>query len=162
MCRPSSASFVGCLKTTRLCDAGWCLNKIQCQKWNSHQPQAQQYVFCVCSQEDGGPIHAVLGGPEPDVDTVAATLCLALHLSQVTGILSVLAQVFSTCFSSKTMFRFRPCHSNVPRTYQFSATPAVGPPLVSSHVRNLCCMIKLILIVYHYCSSTIHKFPILN
>lgn len=31
------------------------------------------------------PIHAVLGGPEPDVDTVAATLCLALHLSQVTG-----------------------------------------------------------------------------
>ncbi|XP_051278494.1 protein prune homolog 2-like isoform X3 [Dicentrarchus labrax] len=27
------------------------------------------------------PIHAVLGGPEPDVDTVAATLCLALHLS---------------------------------------------------------------------------------
>lgn len=32
-----------------------------------------------------GPIHAVLGGPEPDVDTVAATLCLALHLSQVTA-----------------------------------------------------------------------------
>ncbi|TMS03466.1 Protein prune-like protein 2 [Larimichthys crocea] len=29
-----------------------------------------------------GPIHAVLGGPEPDVDTVAATLCLALHLNQ--------------------------------------------------------------------------------
>ncbi|KAM9743069.1 uncharacterized protein ACNS7B_010702 isoform 1-T1 [Menidia menidia] len=29
-----------------------------------------------------GLIHAVLGGPEPDVDTVAATLCLALHLSQ--------------------------------------------------------------------------------
>uniref|UniRef100_A0A087YKA2 Uncharacterized protein n=3 Tax=Poecilia TaxID=8080 RepID=A0A087YKA2_POEFO len=29
-----------------------------------------------------GPIHAVLGGPEPDVGTVAATLCLALHLSQ--------------------------------------------------------------------------------
>uniref|UniRef100_A0A1A7Z699 Prune homolog 2 n=1 Tax=Iconisemion striatum TaxID=60296 RepID=A0A1A7Z699_9TELE len=29
-----------------------------------------------------GPIHAVLGGPEPDADTVAATLCLALHLSQ--------------------------------------------------------------------------------
>ncbi|XP_074525620.1 uncharacterized protein LOC141789944 isoform X2 [Halichoeres trimaculatus] len=28
------------------------------------------------------PVHAVLGGPEPDVDTVAATLCLALHLSQ--------------------------------------------------------------------------------
>ncbi|XP_044051453.1 uncharacterized protein LOC122875889 isoform X4 [Siniperca chuatsi] len=28
------------------------------------------------------PIHAVLGGPEPDVDTVAATLCLALHLGQ--------------------------------------------------------------------------------
>ncbi|XP_068559392.1 serine-rich adhesin for platelets-like isoform X3 [Cebidichthys violaceus] len=28
------------------------------------------------------PIHAVLGGPEPDVDTVAATLCIALHLSQ--------------------------------------------------------------------------------
>ncbi|XP_063753199.1 protein prune homolog 2-like isoform X3 [Eleginops maclovinus] len=27
-------------------------------------------------------IHAVLGGPEPDVDTVAATLCIALHLSQ--------------------------------------------------------------------------------
>ncbi|XP_017269258.1 protein prune homolog 2 isoform X3 [Kryptolebias marmoratus] len=30
----------------------------------------------------GGTIHAVLGGPEPDVNTVAATLCLALHLSQ--------------------------------------------------------------------------------
>ncbi|XP_029999307.1 uncharacterized protein LOC115425728 [Sphaeramia orbicularis] len=29
-----------------------------------------------------GPIHAVLGGPEADVDTVAATLCLALHLNQ--------------------------------------------------------------------------------
>ncbi|KAE8292209.1 Protein prune-like protein 2 BNIP2 motif-containing molecule at the C-terminal region 1 [Larimichthys crocea] len=29
-----------------------------------------------------GPVHAVLGGPEPDVDTVAATLCLALHLNQ--------------------------------------------------------------------------------
>ncbi|XP_061585224.1 protein prune homolog 2-like isoform X2 [Cololabis saira] len=29
-----------------------------------------------------GPVHAVLGGPEPDVDTVASTLCLALHLSQ--------------------------------------------------------------------------------
>ncbi|KAM8887356.1 uncharacterized protein AB9W97_013976 isoform 2-T3 [Spinachia spinachia] len=28
------------------------------------------------------PIHAVLGGPDPDVDTVAATLCIALHLSQ--------------------------------------------------------------------------------
>ncbi|XP_029960074.1 protein prune homolog 2-like [Salarias fasciatus] len=27
-------------------------------------------------------IHAVLGGLEPDVDTVAATLCLAFHLSQ--------------------------------------------------------------------------------
>ncbi|XP_059192710.1 protein prune homolog 2-like [Centropristis striata] len=27
-------------------------------------------------------VHAVLGGPEPDVDTVAATLCIALHLSQ--------------------------------------------------------------------------------
>uniref|UniRef100_A0AAV2MR83 Uncharacterized protein n=1 Tax=Knipowitschia caucasica TaxID=637954 RepID=A0AAV2MR83_KNICA len=27
------------------------------------------------------PVHVVLGGPQPDVDTVAATLCLALHLS---------------------------------------------------------------------------------
>nr|XP_057926425.1 protein prune homolog 2-like isoform X2 [Doryrhamphus excisus] len=27
-------------------------------------------------------LHAVLGGPEADVDTVAATLCLALHLNQ--------------------------------------------------------------------------------
>ncbi|XP_061758126.1 protein prune homolog 2-like isoform X2 [Nerophis ophidion] len=27
-------------------------------------------------------LHAVLGGPDADVDTVAATLCLALHLSQ--------------------------------------------------------------------------------
>ncbi|XP_034547438.1 exopolyphosphatase PRUNE1 [Notolabrus celidotus] len=36
------------------------------------------------SKEDtsGDPVHAVLGGPEPDVDTVAATLCFALHLSQ--------------------------------------------------------------------------------
>lgn len=43
------------------------------------------FVF-VCFQADAleGPIHAVLGGPEPDVDTVAATLCLALHLNQVT------------------------------------------------------------------------------
>lgn len=40
---------------------------------------------CVCLQADAieDPIHAVLGGPEPDVDTVAATLCIALHLSQV-------------------------------------------------------------------------------
>ncbi|XP_029019943.1 uncharacterized protein LOC114863216 isoform X3 [Betta splendens] len=30
-------------------------------------------------------VHAVLGGPEPDVDAVAATLCLALHLSQKDG-----------------------------------------------------------------------------
>uniref|UniRef100_A0A8C6TW31 Uncharacterized protein n=1 Tax=Neogobius melanostomus TaxID=47308 RepID=A0A8C6TW31_9GOBI len=28
------------------------------------------------------PVHAVLGGPQADVDTVAATLCLALHLNQ--------------------------------------------------------------------------------
>ncbi|KAF7652954.1 hypothetical protein LDENG_00089770 [Lucifuga dentata] len=31
---------------------------------------------------DGPSIHVVLGGPEPDVDTIASTLCLALHLSQ--------------------------------------------------------------------------------
>ncbi|XP_018523923.1 protein prune homolog 2 isoform X4 [Lates calcarifer] len=39
---------------------------------------------CVRKEADASedPIHAVLGGPEPDVDTVAATLCLALHLSQ--------------------------------------------------------------------------------
>lgn len=40
-------------------------------------------AFVLCLQEDGGPVHAVLGGPDPDLDTVAATLCLALHLSQV-------------------------------------------------------------------------------
>ncbi|PWA15871.1 hypothetical protein CCH79_00008988, partial [Gambusia affinis] len=37
---------------------------------------------CLSAGLPEGPIHAVLGGPEPDVDTVAATLCLALHLSQ--------------------------------------------------------------------------------
>ncbi|XP_069555508.1 uncharacterized protein [Brachyistius frenatus] len=46
----------------------------------------EEYLRRVQSRlgEDGseGPIHAVLGGPEPDVDTVAATLGLALHLSQ--------------------------------------------------------------------------------
>ena len=47
----------------------------------------------VCFQADlsEGLIHAVLGGPEPDVDTVAATLCLALHLSQVTLSLRICA-----------------------------------------------------------------------
>ncbi|GLD54037.1 protein prune homolog 2 isoform X5, partial [Lates japonicus] len=40
----------------------------------------QKGVYQADASED--PIHAVLGGPEPDVDTVAATLCLALHLSQ--------------------------------------------------------------------------------
>lgn len=39
--------------------------------------------MCFQAGLPGGPVHAVLGGPEPDVDTVAATLCLALHLSQV-------------------------------------------------------------------------------
>ncbi|XP_077570505.1 uncharacterized protein LOC144195040 isoform X3 [Stigmatopora nigra] len=34
-------------------------------------------------------IHAVLGGPEANVDTVAATLCLALHLSQTQPSLGV-------------------------------------------------------------------------
>lgn len=40
---------------------------------------------CVCLQADlsDSPIHVVLGGPEPNVDTVAATLCLALHLNLV-------------------------------------------------------------------------------
>lgn len=38
----------------------------------------------VCLQEGDILVHAVLGGPEPDVDTVAATLSLSLHLSQVT------------------------------------------------------------------------------
>lgn len=86
MCRLSPASFVGCLKTTRL------------QK--ATRPQAQRYFYvCVCFQGDEGPVHAVLGGPEPDVDTVAATLCLALHLSQVTGILSVCVHMFSMCSS---------------------------------------------------------------
>lgn len=44
-------------------------------------------TICLCTmcfQALEDPIHAVLGGPEPDVDTVAATLCIALHLSQVT------------------------------------------------------------------------------
>lgn len=44
------------------------------------------FVFFQTGQFEG-PVHAVLGGPEPDVNTVAATLCLALHLSQVTSIL---------------------------------------------------------------------------
>nr|XP_020458113.1 uncharacterized protein LOC109961556 isoform X2 [Monopterus albus] len=34
------------------------------------------------AEQSEDPIHVVLGGPEPDVDTLAATLCLALHLSQ--------------------------------------------------------------------------------
>ncbi|XP_041854507.1 protein prune homolog 2-like isoform X4 [Melanotaenia boesemani] len=46
----------------------------------------EEYLRRVQSRLGAGlsedPIHAVLGGPEPDVDTVAATLCLALHLSQ--------------------------------------------------------------------------------
>ncbi|XP_068461126.1 uncharacterized protein [Clinocottus analis] len=46
----------------------------------------EEYLRRVQSRLGAGasedPIHAVLGGPEPDVDTVAATLCIALHLSQ--------------------------------------------------------------------------------
>lgn len=34
-------------------------------------------------QEGEALVHVVLGGPEPDVDAVAATLSLALHLCQV-------------------------------------------------------------------------------
>lgn len=57
------------------------------------------FYVCVCFQGDEAPVHAVLGGPQPDVDAVAATLCLALHLSQVTGILSVCVHMFSMCSS---------------------------------------------------------------
>ncbi|XP_028313030.1 uncharacterized protein LOC114469592 isoform X2 [Gouania willdenowi] len=39
----------------------------------------------LAAEESEGPVHAVLGGPKPDVDTVAATLCLALHLNQASG-----------------------------------------------------------------------------
>ncbi|XP_062240938.1 protein prune homolog 2-like [Platichthys flesus] len=46
----------------------------------------EEYLRRVHSRLGAGaseaPVHAVLGGPRPDVDTVAATLCLALHLSQ--------------------------------------------------------------------------------
>ncbi|XP_024131502.1 protein prune homolog 2 isoform X1 [Oryzias melastigma] len=35
----------------------------------------------VAADLSDSPIHVVLGGPEPNVDTVAATLCLALHLN---------------------------------------------------------------------------------
>lgn len=41
------------------------------------------HVIFVFLQEGDALVHVVLGGPEPDVDTVAATLCLALHLGQV-------------------------------------------------------------------------------
>lgn len=41
------------------------------------------HVIFVFLQEGDALVHVVLGGPEPDVDTVAATLCLALHLCQV-------------------------------------------------------------------------------
>lgn len=52
------------------------------------RPRRGFHRICLCFQEDGGPVHAVLGGPKPDADTVAATLCLALHLSQVTPLLT--------------------------------------------------------------------------
>ncbi len=62
-----------------------CLVK-QIRKGKSHLVTGTiTFYVCVDFQEDAleSPIHAVLGGPEPDVDSVAATLCLALHLSQV-------------------------------------------------------------------------------
>lgn len=42
------------------------------------------HVIFMFLQEGDALVHVVLGGPEPDVDSVAATLCLALHLCQVT------------------------------------------------------------------------------
>lgn len=62
-----------------------CQTYLEMKKPPSHRHK-NLVCLCVCFQADAlqDPIHAVLGGPEPDVDTVAATLCLALHLSQVT------------------------------------------------------------------------------
>lgn len=60
-------------------------------------------LVCVWFQADAppeDPVHAVLGGPDPDVDAVAATLCLALHLSQVMQVLCVLEVVFTQCILS--------------------------------------------------------------
>lgn len=52
----------------------------------AHLCNKEATLVCSCLQTDAldDHVHAVLGGPEADVDTVAATLCLALHLSQVT------------------------------------------------------------------------------
>ena len=54
--------------------------------FKNEEANINRVCVIVCFQTDASedPIHAVLGGPEPDVDTVAATLCIALHLSQVT------------------------------------------------------------------------------
>lgn len=51
---------------------------------NSVLVERAHHFTSVCSQEGDAHVHAILGGPEPDVDTVAATLGLALYLSQVT------------------------------------------------------------------------------
>ncbi|TNM89664.1 hypothetical protein fugu_003898 [Takifugu bimaculatus] len=50
-------------------------------------------------------VHVVLGGPEPDVDTVAATLCLALHLCQKEPSSEVCVPVLSR----------RPCDAALPQ-----------------------------------------------
>lgn len=82
MCRPLPDASAGCMKVT--------LHHVPpCQTvcWIGQSHPARTIIFIIfifaCLQEGDAPVHAVLGGPEPDVDTVAATLCLALHLNQV-------------------------------------------------------------------------------
>lgn len=50
--------------------------------WKESASQDDHVIFVIL-QEGDALVHVVLGGPEPDVDTVAATLSLALHLGQV-------------------------------------------------------------------------------
>lgn len=79
----------------------------------SKRAETAMFYVCVHFQEGDASVHAVLGGPEPDVDTIAATLCLALHLSQVIWSLFVSCMCFTCpclCFLLNNTFRFRSCH----------------------------------------------------
>lgn len=77
MCRLLPDSIVGRMKRT-LSHVPAC----QAVRW-VRLASLDDHVIFVFLQEGDALVHVVLGGPEPDVDTVAATLCLALHLGQV-------------------------------------------------------------------------------
>lgn len=135
----------------------WCLSKIEYRKWNRHQPQAQQqFIFlylCVFP-----------GGWRPYPCCFRWTRARCWHCS-CHAMLSTTPQPGNrnpvcSCAGVFYVFLFKK-HVQI-QTMSFWCSQLhlqLGQLLgVSSHVRNLCCMLTLTFIVYRYCSSKIHKF----